>query len=566
MKRLLTLGLFFLSCLVINIPFVSFGAASSGAGLPGGAAMDPFELLNNMDPKELDKILDELSRMSPEEIKYYEDLGKEMFKQSGYDLDALAKPAAAPQQQPAKVTPKVETATTKPAPAEIESSKKEKDSIMRMMKQLSESLASIRQKAAMDETLHPHIATLHYDLDLLTAYVNRLDFDKHLKYLSEKEFAPLKTKLRKISLTLEELDNNLSVPEVTFKKDINSKPSSTRSYMIEEAKQVLNQFKSYMQNAFSTDTIITDIENLFKKYDKDALEIKKKIEEQHKKAFEQVKKLPTTNTGVFAAPTKYSNQPSGQRSQNQGGAQGAGASQGGGAGAGAQANRTYPAVSGMPGAKPSMPQQQQKDGATKSPAKKGEDGAAEKGKEKEKDAVQMPLTFEERGENLKSNFKKLNAEVGRNKTDLLRISSAITTTATPAPVTAAAPAGGAVPAAPTAPVPAPKAPRKEDVDVLEKVVIDFKKLREEFTKFFKDLEAKEPQKIVPYKKVLKNSFDNKELPDLYLVKTEFDAACAVPLTGPASSVEEIKDSVDLMTKFNKHFDDMKRALSSRRSV
>ena len=558
MKRLLTLSLFFLSCFT-NIPFFSLKAAASGNGLPGGAPIDPFELLNNMDPKELDKILDELSRMSPEEIKYYEDLGKEMFKQSGYDLDALAKPAAAPQQQPAKITPKVETTAAKPAPAEIESSKKEKDSIMRMMKQLSESLASIRQKAAMDETLHPHIAPLHYDLDLLTAYINRLDFDKHLKYLSEKEFAPLKTKLRKMSLTLEELDNNLTVPEVTFKKDINSKPSSTRTSMIEEAKQVLHQFKSYMQSAFSTDTIITDIENLFKKYDKDALEIKKKIEEQHKKALEQVKKLPTTNTGIFAAPTKYSNQPSAQRSQNQNGG-----TQGGAPHTGGQANRTYPAVSGMPGPKPSMPQQQSNAQTQKNAPKKGESANSEKTKEKEKDkdTVQIPLTFEERGENIKSSFKKLNAEIGKNKTDLLRISSAISTTA-PAP--AAAP-GGAAPAAPIAPVPAPKAPLKEDVDVLEKIVVEFKKIREDFAKFFKDLEAKEPEKIIQFKKILKNSFDNKELPDLYLIKAEFDAACAVPLTGPASSVEEIKDSIDLMTKFNKHFDDIKRIVTSRRSI
>ena len=517
--------------------------------------VDPFELLNNMPPEELDKILDELSKMSPEDIKYYEDLGKQMFKQSGYDLDELQKAAPTQPAKPVVQAPKIEKPKTAPTPAENETSKKEKDSLVRMMRQLSESLASIRQKAAMDETLHTIIASLHYDHDLLAAYSNRIDYERHLKHFSEKEFSGLKTKLRKMSLELTELDDNLSVPEVTFKNRAQTQQSMTNRLKLQEASNVLSRFKNYMQNAFTSDTIIPDIEKLFKKYDEEALTIKKGIEEQQKKAAEQVKKLPTTNTGVFAPPSKYGQQQGAGNRSGHGQGQGGGYS-GGGAGS---SNRAYPSVSGSTPQQPGASKNPQQAGK-KSPNEKGKDGKdGEKGKEEKGEPAAVPQTPEERVDHLKKDLRTVNVKIAQNKNVLLKIASDLTTTAIPAgPVGP----GGAAPA----PVPAPSIPTKESVDMLDEVVVLFTKVREDLTRFFKDMHSKDNNKIKIYKTQLKEFFEPASLPELHQLQHDFVPAEAVVLPPAAAAKPDAVDAKKLIKKFLETFNGINSTLSSTRSA
>jgi len=522
------------------LTFMAFGsflwAETPMANLP---QVDPFEILNNMDPKELDKLMEDLAKMSPEEIKYYEDLGKQMFKQSGYDLDEIAK--TFPAQIPAPTQPVVnkQPETTKPSKQEKpkatvdEPSKKEKDSLLRIVKALSDSLASIRQKAASDETLHPHLAPLQQELDLLTAYVNRFDYEKHLKHLGDKEFASLKTKLRKMSSMLEEFDNNLFVPELTLRKPADAKKSFYGSQM-QEPTSIIKEFKTYMKNAFSSDAIITDIENLFKKYDQEALVIKKQIEDQQKKATEQVKKLSTTNTGRFTPIPKVTNQPtksggSGNPYNTSGGSRGG--YQSGYQGGMGQAQ------------KPSAPQQAPKAGdkakaAAPKPGEKGKEGEDAKTREKkEGDFAEVPLSPQEAFAKVTKDLRAVNIEIAKNKQDLIRLADDITTT---------------------------QNPTKADRDTLLLVVKSMKKAYDDVYEYItKRLSKEKNSKIAEkHKTELKDIFENQS-PELVEINTKFLALDFS--TFPAPFTEPMEDARELIDGFKKYFTSITKLFKTSRS-
>jgi hypothetical protein len=498
--------------------------------------VDPFELLNNMDPKELDKLMEDLAKMSPEEIKYYEDLGKQMFKQSGYDLDEIAKtfPAPAPvtpqparqPEAPVSKTPKQE----KPKPVLDEPSKKEKDSLLRMVKALSESLASIRQKAASDETLHPHLAPLQQELDLLTAYVNRLDYERHLKHFGEKEFASLKTKLRKMSSMLEEFDNNLVVPELTLRKVDNRKASSYGA-QVQQATSIIKEFKNYMSKAFTTDTIITDIESLFKKHDQEALTIKKEIEERQKKAAEQVKKLSTTNTGKFAPIPKITNQPAKP-----------GHGPGGSAGSASRPGMYHPGANSSNQPTPgTSAQQQAAKGKNAAPTKPGEKTKEQKDAEnktrekKDNDFAEVPLTPQEALEKAKKDLRAVNVEVARNKQDLLRFADDLTTKQTSI---------------------------EADREALLKIVQLMKETHETLEKYFKTLsKEKNTAVITKNKKMLKDSFETQspELKEVYDKFTALDFS-----TFPQPFTEDMDTSKELVDGFKKYYTSIGKQLKPTR--
>lgn len=509
------------------------------APMPMTPQVDPFELLNNMDPKELDKLMDDLAKMSPEDLKYYEDLGKQMFKDSGYDLDEIAKtfPAQAPATpaQPINNKPEVNNKPSKnekPKASIDEPSKKEKDSLLRMIRALSESLASIRQKAANDETLHPHLAPLQQELDLLTAYVNRLDYERHLKHFADKEFAALKTKLRKMSSMLEEFDNNLFVPELTLRKSADNKRTTSYGTQMQEATSVLKEFKTYMTHAFSSDAIITDIESLFKKHDQEALTIKKQIEDQQKKASEQVKKLSTTNTGKFTPIPKVTNQPTKSGQGGSGSYNNAGGGSRGGYSSGQQGGMSQPQ-------RPTGPQQQQapkagdkaKAGTPPKPGEKEKDADGKTREKKESDFVEVPLTPQEAIDKIKKELRAVNVEVARNREPLNRIIDAITTGTKPT---------------------------KEDRDILEKLteetLLDGKdKLTKYLTELKKENKEKNPTLITKNKKILKDSFPT-DLDELIPMNDKFVAL--VPAVGaalPADTKAALDDAQKYIDNFKKYF-------------
>ncbi len=510
--------------------------------------IDPFELLNSMDPKELDKLMDDLAKMSPEEIKYYEELGKQMFKQSGYDLDEIAKtfPAPAPAPLPAPQPTKQPEAPKqdKAKPSIDEPTKKERESLTRMIKSLGESLASIRQKAASDETLHPHLAPIQQELDLLAAYVNRLDYDRHLKHFAEKEFAALKTKLRKMSSMLEEFDANLTVPHLGLRTPSAKTTAASRTQDLKKAASLLQEFKVYMSNAFTSETLLTDIENLFKKHDQEALQIKKQIEEQQKKAGEQIKKLSTTNTGHFAKPSPVTHPQ--MRSQAQQASRG-------GYGSGGMQQPAY-RPGGMPsGASPAQQQFQQNNEKLKAAQKDGQKapkagGAAGAGKadDKGKDTKEkrdqevgdVQLSPHEQLKKIEKDLSGMNQDFARNKEPLMRIADKVKSKT---------------------------APDKADLDVLEPLIISLKPVKKEVETYLDKMQSREKdvQAIKKNKQYLADFYKN--LTAFTDVFTEYKTLkfTGAPLT-PAeeAALAEAKGYVDA---FNTHAKKINELLTSTRA-
>jgi|GEM_PF-3187863 len=531
---------------VLALIFLSLGFSLSGftpPAMPNVPNIDPFELLNNMDPRELDKLMEDLAKMSPEEIKYYEDLGKQMFKQSGYDLDEIAKSMGTGPTSPPVPTPKPQEATKqeKPKKPVDETSKHERDVLNRMMRSLRESLASIRQKAASDETLHPHLASLQQELDLFTAYINRMDYERHLKYFAEKEFAALKTKLRKMSSMLEEFDNNLTVPTHSLRQ----KASKVYHQEIKRTGSVLQEFRNYMSNLFKGENLLTDIENLFKKHDQEALQIKKQIEEQQKKAADQVKNLNRTNTGQFAKPAPFvPQQPRPQAARP---------------GNSAPSAPTYQANQQRPAGGLTPQQQQfqqnnekikagQKDAAVKSSgAKSG--GAASAGKEggggkedgKEKREIEVPDAPPINLEKVKQELEKLNQEIARHKEPLMRIADAVK---------------------------AKTAVDKDDLAVLEPIIIVERSVKKDIEKYIENLLSKEKDIQVVKKQREYLATFSKNLTAFAEVYNEykglkFNGTAAAPWT-PAE-VEAVASAKDYVEAFNANAKKIQEAATSTRA-
>lgn len=542
MKKFLSLIFFTFTPLLFG--FTQGPVQTMPQGVP---QIDPFELLNSMDPKELDKLMDDLAKMSPEEIKYYEELGKQMFKQSGYDLDEIAKtfPAPAPTPLPAPQPTKQPEAPkqNKTQPPVDEPTKRERDSLTRMIKSLGESLASIRQKAASDETLHPHLAPLQQELDLLTAYINRLDYDRHLKHFTEKEFAALKTKLRKMSFMLEEFDANLTVPHLGLRTPSAKTTNASRTQDLKKATSLLQEFKAYMSKAFTSETLLTDIETLFKKHDQEALQIKKEIEDQQKKAGEQIKKLSTTNTGYFAKPSPVA--------QNQMRPQPNQASRGGYAGGMQQPGyRPGGAPSGASAAQQQFQQNNeklkaaQKDGQ-KGPKAGGATGAGkadDKGKDtkekRDQEVGEVQLSPHEQVEKVKKDLSGMNQEIARNNEALMRIADKVK---------------------------AKTAPDKVDLDVLEPIIISLKPVKKEVETYLDKMQSREKdvQAIKKNKEHLANFYKN--LTAFIDVFTEYKT---LKFTGaPLAAAEEtaLAEAKGYVDAFNTHAKKINELLTSTRA-
>ncbi len=268
---------------------------------------------------------------------------------------------------------------------------------------------------------------------------------------------------------------------------------------------------------------------------------------QQKKAAEQAKKLPTTNTGHFAPIPKY-NQPAGNRAPSAGGGNYGGGNYGGGNAATSRPNAMAPAAG-----QPSQPGQQQQANKPQTPEAKAKEEQAKKDKAakdaKDKEMVEVPLTLEERIEKIKGEFKTVNVRIGQHKTELLKIASDINhkTTGTP-------------------PVSDPIIPQEEAVDILDQQINRiFKELQDDLTKFLKDADSKDPKKLKQFKTDLKTVFNPTALPDLEQLKIEYATASQVGLTGNAGSNQLAQDAVKLMKKFMDIYNGINSKLSSTRA-
>lgn len=99
-----------------------------------------------------------------------------------------------------------------------------------------------------------------------------------------------------LSEKLEDLDNELEVPELEINKKLKPKEQKIRRAKLDTAETLIKKFMSIIDTSIKEKHIIKDLERLLKKYEPEALKIKQDQEAKTKKASDQLSNLPTTNT------------------------------------------------------------------------------------------------------------------------------------------------------------------------------------------------------------------------------------------------------------------------------
>lgn len=252
--------------------------------------------------EELRQVEELLSTLSPEELEELSKLGEELIRTAEAEGRPLFGPNPA-EQAPAPVQPTAPKPTeakpvpTKPAAPQPESNvpKKQLSQLQKMLSDIVDTLGTIRQKAASEEQLALMLVPINTQLNSLSYYIRTIAYSKHAIRLTDKDFASLKNSLTTLATTLDDLNNQLYVEEIdiTLNKKANHKKA-----MLQQAQITLKNFITTITTACSSQNLLVDLEGFMKKYEPEALELRKKQEAQEKEATGQVKKLPTTNTGT----------------------------------------------------------------------------------------------------------------------------------------------------------------------------------------------------------------------------------------------------------------------------
>lgn len=286
--------------LLSSLMFISPLVATGPTG-PGGAMLP---MPSEQEMQEIQKFLDTLS---PEELDELAKIGEEIIQTAEKEGRPLFGPA--PEAQP---TPKpVRSTSTSHAVKEKEPQKpkarilstREKSRIQRILSGLVETIASIRQKSTSDETLLQLLAPLNTALNDFTYYLNVVNYSKHLVHLTDKEFTPLNDNLRKLYEQIEEIDSELEVPEIEMSKKQTSDDIKKQRKKIKNAAKLLSKFVSIIETSTKQKHVLTDLERLVKKYEPEALKIKKEQEEKERKASTQSTSLPKTNVVQIYKPS-----------------------------------------------------------------------------------------------------------------------------------------------------------------------------------------------------------------------------------------------------------------------
>lgn len=262
-------------------------AMSSLSMGPGGLIPQPTE-------EEMRYIMEEfLPSLSEQELKELEKLGQEI-------MDTVAKEGIPLWQSPVQTTPKQSPETPAQPIKEVlkEKPTTKKAAPTAAKKRLTNLIAvieSIRQKTSSDQELEDDFAFLDKKINTLLYYLHVLNDDKLVMYLIEPEFSSLNSHLQDLRYDLEMLDIVFIVP----KQEIHQTKKEEALYKnnLKKAKDHLKTIIQRFNKTFDNENIIVDIEKLLKKYEPEALKIKKELEAAEKKAEQFIKSLPKTNTG-----------------------------------------------------------------------------------------------------------------------------------------------------------------------------------------------------------------------------------------------------------------------------
>lgn len=271
-----------------------YAGMSSIPGFGGQGAVQQGGLMKMPTEAEMKEINDFLATLSEEELKELAKLGEEIIATAEKEGVPLFYPdPQTPAFDPVPSTKPTETVVKKPEQKKpikkIEQSTEK--ATKTILKNLIKILNAITKKVATDALLTDSFSSLNQHTNTFLYYLNVANDTKIIQYLTDKEFETLNKLLTNIEKELEELNNNFYVP---IKDTIKITPYRKA---IQAAERTLDQIITLLKSTFFEKNINTEFEKLIKKYDPEALKIKKELEMQERSAHEATKKIPVTNTG-----------------------------------------------------------------------------------------------------------------------------------------------------------------------------------------------------------------------------------------------------------------------------
>lgn len=242
-----------------------------------------------------------LESLTPEEKKELEEIGRQLEE---YAKEQGKQGAMAPMQpfepQPiqkktAPVTEKKEKDKTFDDKNKVELEK----AFAKILTQLVEVVHAIRKKAATEEEITQKISPLDKDLNTFLYYLEVINHERVIKHMLDTEFEPLRTKIQNLSEKLIELNNTFTIPTQVSLEKQGTKERKQYKSDLKKAFSVFDAIYTAIKKAFTEDSLITELEKVIKKYEPEALKIKKEEEEKAQKAKDFTKRidLTPTNTG-----------------------------------------------------------------------------------------------------------------------------------------------------------------------------------------------------------------------------------------------------------------------------
>ena len=174
-------------------------------------------ILNSMTEEDFNNILNELSKLSPQELEELEKIGRQVLIESGIDPDTgkPLEPKTAPSEGPAKPAEQVA------APAEVKPVAKVQnpENVHAVLDSIVKNINQLRQKSQGNELIARRLAQWAESLNDLIFYIKVINKKEHHNRLATKDFEQLFKNLESLARQLAASQPNIVLPEVSVKED-----------------------------------------------------------------------------------------------------------------------------------------------------------------------------------------------------------------------------------------------------------------------------------------------------------------------------------------------------------
>lgn len=181
---------------------------------------DINDFLNNMTEADLNKILEELSTKTPEELEELERLGRQILLDSGIDPDT-GKPLEQRPAEPAAPAPQKATEPIFTKPVEVKPVVKthKQEDAQKNLEAIRDNINALRKKAFGNDLIARRLAQWDQTLADLLFYVQVINKKEHTERLTLKEFDELFNTLDHLSKQLKTYQPQILLPEALVNED-----------------------------------------------------------------------------------------------------------------------------------------------------------------------------------------------------------------------------------------------------------------------------------------------------------------------------------------------------------